>query len=192
MIMEQTVLQAVSGPVYLGGPSANASWNIPLALKSLCGEIEAARLLIQAHEPLMQIRIAGEKEALTELGIATTCVVVTSFITERAIKTLIALTKPQTKPPQVHKLSDLFRRLCSVNQDKIQHQLEALPDYWSHYAETETVERILSIANDNFVDWRYVMEPNGATGGTPKPLLKVAVAVTLVGIRRLRGRAGRC
>lgn len=93
MNMERTIAELVPGQVYLGGPSANRSWNVPLALHSLCGEIEAAHLLVQAHEPLLRHRLAGSKQAFTELGIATMCVVITSLIAERAIKTLIAQTR---------------------------------------------------------------------------------------------------
>ena len=67
----------------------------------------------------------------------------------------------------------------------MQHQWETLPVVWKHDADTSTVDRILEIASDNFVDWRYTMEPKGVTGAVPKPLLKVAVAITLVAIHRL-------
>ena len=161
-------------------------------MKSLCGEIEAARILIQAHDPLLDHRLAGFGEITTELGIATISVVTTSFIAERAIKTLIAQTKPHEKPwsrsdaIDGHNLSGLFcQRLDAVDREAVQHQLQTLPVFWKHYADTSTVEEILEIASSNFVDWRYAMEPKGATGGVPKPLLKVAVAFTLVGIDRL-------
>ena len=98
MIMEETISQTFLGRIYLLGPSANPFWNVPRALKSLCGEIEAAQILIRAWEPLLNHRIAGNNEALTEVGIATTCVVTTSLVAERAIKTLIAQAKPQEKP----------------------------------------------------------------------------------------------
>ena len=192
MNMEATISEVFPCRVYLGGPSANSSWNVPLALKSLCGEIEAARILIQAHEPLLRRRLAGSNEALTELGVATMCVVATGFIAERAIKTLMAQANPEKKPwsPKRggggHDLSSLFRDgLHPVDQAAVQHRLKALPSFWSDYAETSSVEDILEIASDNFVDWRYAMEPSGASGGVPKPLLKVAVALTLVGIERL-------
>ena len=77
MIMEETISQTFLGRIYLLGPSANPFWNVPRALKSLCGEIEAAQILIRAWEPLLNHRIAGNNEALTEVGIATTCVVTT-------------------------------------------------------------------------------------------------------------------
>ena len=163
-----------------------------MALKSLCGEIEGARILIQAHDPLLSHRLAGFKETLTEFGIATTCVVTTGLIAERAIKTLIAQTKPLEKPwsrkdaIDGHNLRGLFReRLNAEDRMAVQHQLETLPMFWKHYADTSTAADILSIASDNFVDWRYAMEPKGVTGGVPKPLLKVAVAITLVGIHRV-------
>ena len=192
MNMERTISEIFPSRIYLEGPSANRYWNVPLALKSLCGEIEAARILTQAHEPLLSHRVAGFRETFTELGIATICVVTTSFIAERAIKTLIAQTKPQEKPwsrkdaIDGHNLSGLFcQRLDAVDQAAVQHQLENLPCFWDHYADTSTAERILDIASNNFVDWRYAMEPKGAAAGVPKPLLKVAVAFTLVGIDRL-------
>ena len=194
MTMEETISQTFPGRIYLLGPSANPFWDAPRALKSLCGEIEAAQILIEAHEPLLNHRLAGNKEALTELGIATTCVVTTSLIAEKAIKTLVAQTKPQEKPwspkllPGVkgHDLSALFKqRLNPMDQNAVQRQLETLPDFWNHYSETRSVEEILDIASDNFVDWRFAAESGGAPGGVPKPLLKVAVAFTLEGINRL-------
>ena len=98
MDMERTISEVFRRRIYLGGPSANPYWNVPLALKSLCGEIEGAKTLIQAHDPLLSHRLAGFKETLTELGIAAMCVVTTGLIAERAIKTLIAQTKPLEKP----------------------------------------------------------------------------------------------
>ena len=192
MDMERTISEVFRRRIYLGGPSANPYWNVPLALKSLCGEIEGAKTLIQAHDPLLSYRLAGFKETLTELGIAAMCVVTTGLIAERAIKTLIAQTKPLEKPwsrkdaIDGHNLSELFRkRLNAEDRAAVQHQLETLPVFWKHYADTSTVDRILEIASDNFVDWRYTMEPKGVTGAVPKPLLKVAVAITLVAIHRL-------
>lgn len=194
MAMEETISQTFLGKTYLGGPSANPFWNVPLSLKSLCGEIEAAQILIQAHEPLLEHRLAGNDELLTELGIATTCVVTTSLIAEKAIKTLVAQTKHREKPwsPKLlpglkgHDLAALFRqRLNPADQDAVQRQLETLPAFWNHYAETRSLEEILDIASNNFNTWRYAIERGGATGGVPKPLLKVSVAFTLVGIDRL-------
>ena len=194
MTMEETILQTFVGRTYLGGPSANPFWNVPFSLKSLCGEIEAAQFLIQAHAPLLEQRLAGNEEMLTELGLATTCVVTTSLIAEKAIKTLVAQTKHREKPwsPKLlpglkgHDLAALFRqRLNPADQDAAQHQLEILPAFWNQYAETRSLEEILDIASNNFDDWRYAMEGGGPTGGIPKPLLKVSVAFTLVGINRL-------
>ena len=48
MDMERTISEVFSGRIYLGGPSVNPYWSVPLSLKSLCGEIEEARVLIQA------------------------------------------------------------------------------------------------------------------------------------------------
>ena len=192
MDMERTITEVFPGRIYLGGASANPYWNVPLALKSLCGEIEGARILIQSHDPLLSHRLAGYKERWMELGIATICCVTTGLIAERAIKTLIAQTKPLEKPwsrkdaIDGHNLSGLFReRLNAEDQTAVQHQLETLPVFWKNYADTDTADNILKIAGDSFVDWRYAMEPQGATGGAPKPLLKVAVAITLVGVHRL-------
>ena len=194
MTMEETILQTFVGRTYLGGPSANPFWNVPFSLKSLCGEIEAAQFLIQAHAPLLEQRLADNEEMLTELGLATTCVVTTSLIAEKAIKTLVAQTKHREKPwsPRLlpglkgHDLAALFRqRLNPTDQDAVQHQLETLPAFWNHYAETRSLEEILDIASNNFDDWRYAMEGGSPTGGIPKPLLKVSVAFTLVGINRL-------
>lgn len=140
----------------------------------------------------MARRLAGQKEALTELGMATMRVVTTSLIAERAIKTLIAQAIPEKKPSNFtkgtdgHDLNLLFSQILDpADQAAVQHQLRTLPTFWSKYAETSSVENVLSVASTNFVDWRYAMEPSGADGGVPKPLLKVAVALTLVGIDRL-------
>ena len=172
--------------IYLGGPSASPHWHIPRALHSLYGEIEAADMLIRAWEPLLDQRLADNGEQATELGIATSAIVVTSLITERAIKTLIAQTKPHEPVPHSHELSTLFREdLDTTAQDAVQRRLETLPRLWDDYAGTSTTASVLEISNKNFVDWRYAMEPKEVTGGMPKPLLTVAVAATLVGIDRL-------
>ena len=116
MNMDTTISETLPGRIYPGGPSASRFWNVPLALKSLCGEIEAAQILIQAHEPLLRRRLAGSNETLTELGMATMCVVTTSLIAERAIKTLIAQVSPKEKPwsrkngGDGHDLTGLFRQ----------------------------------------------------------------------------------
>ena len=173
------------GNMYLGGPSANPSWHVPRALHSLCGEIAAADTLIRSSEPLWSQRLADQREPITKLGVATTCVVVTALIAEKALKTIIAQTKPQGAPPHSHKLSELFHKNLDVNeQEAVQRELESLPAFWGGYAETATALAILDTASTSFVEWRYAME-RGATGGMPKPLLTVAVAVTLVGMARL-------
>ena len=174
------------GAIYLGGPSANPHWHIPRALHSLYGEIEAADMLIRACEPLMGQRLAGDGEQTAELGIATTTVVLTSLIAERALKTLIAQTKPHAPVPHSHELSALFGNgLDATEQDAVQRRLETLPRFWDNYAASSTAASVLDIASNNFVDWRYTMEPRKVTGGMPKPLLAAAIAVTLVGIERL-------
>ena len=68
MNMEQTIFSTFAKPIYLGGPSVNPHWNVPRQLKSLCGEIHAAQMLVQVHEPLLNQRLAGHGEALNELG----------------------------------------------------------------------------------------------------------------------------
>ena len=186
MNMEQTIFSTFAKPIYLGGPSVNPHWNVPRQLKSLCGEINAAQMLVQVHEPLLNQRLAGHGEALNELGVATMCVVATSMIVERSIKTLIAQTQPDAKPPWTHPLVTLFKdHLGSAYQGLAQHHLENLPDVWADYAETSSVLDIVEIASDNFVRWRYVAEAEGANNGIPKPLLKVGVALTLAGVNLL-------
>ena len=127
-----------------------------------------------------------------ELGTAAACVVATSLIAERSIKTLIAQVAPNEKPwsgvppSNRHNLIWLFQqKLDSQVQADVENQLETLPKFWLDYAETSSVADILTISKTNFEDWRYAMEPSGATGGVPKPLLKVSVALTLVGVSHL-------
>ena len=183
MDMEQTILATFPMQIYLKGPSANLEWNVPRQLKSLCGEIDAAQVLVQMHEPLMARRLTGHGEPLTELGVATMCVVATSMIVERSIKTLIAQTQPNVKPPWKHQLATLFKdHLDPAYQSLAQYHLETLPAFWADYAETSSVLDIVEIASDNFVTWRYTAEPEGAGNGIPKPLLKVGVALTLTGV----------
>ena len=186
MNMEQTILSIFAKPIYLGGPSANPDWNIPLQLKSLCGEIDAAQMLVQLHEPLLDQRLTGHGEALNEIGVATTCIVVTSMIVERSIKTLLAQTQPTAKPKHGHALLTLFKdHLGPAHQGLAQHHLETLPSFWADYAETSSVLDIVEIASDNFVDWRYAAELSSVKNGIPKPLLKVGVALTLAGVNLL-------
>ena len=139
----------------------------------------------------MEQRIKTGKESLFELGTATACVVATSLIAERAIKTLIAQVAPNQQPwsgvtrSNRHSLIWLFeQKLDSQVQAEVECQLWTLPEFWIDYAETNSVAKILRLSSTNFEDWRYAME-KGATGGVPKPLLKVAVALTLVGVSHL-------
>ena len=193
MDMEETLQAVFQGRhLYLGGPSVNCNWHVPVALKSLCGEIEASRFLIRSWEPLLEHRIKTGKESLFELGTATACVVATSLIAERAIKTLIAQVAPNERPwsgvprSDRHSLIWLFQqKLDSRVQAEVEDQLKTLPKFWLDYAEASSVAEILGISNANFEDWRYAMEPSGATGGVPRPLLKVSVALTLVGVSHL-------
>ena len=100
--------------LYLGGPSINPYWNVPLALHSLEGEIETARKIIELWEPLLNHRLAANEEHLHELGTATVAVMVTAVIAERGLKSLIAQTQPTVKPPtgrNGHKLDYLFGQL---------------------------------------------------------------------------------
>lgn len=188
MDMEQTLLKTFPDRrIFLGGPSANEYWNVPLALRSLSGEIEAAQSLIGLWEPLSERRTRSG-EAWTELGLVTACIMLAGHIAEVALKTLIAQAEPDDEPPKGpdgHNLSSLFNRLDPSTQEKIQRRLETMPDYWKQFAETGSAKEVLDIARDNFIDWRYAMEPTGANRGIPKPLLKVAVAITLVGVHDL-------
>ncbi len=59
--------------MYLGGPSVNPHWNVPRALHSLEGEIEAARKVIEVWEPFLQHRLAGNKEHSYELVVSQIC-----------------------------------------------------------------------------------------------------------------------
>lgn len=180
--------------MYLGGPSINRHWNVPRALHSLEGEIEAARKLIEIWEPLLHHRVAGNKEHPNELGTATAAVVLTSIAAERAIKSLIAQTQPNVKPWQLpglksrehHELSKLFGKLQPEQQRECQTQFQQLPTFWLEYWEGDEIEEVFRIANSSFVDWRYTMEPKATTGGIPKGVLKAGVAVKLVCWRHLR------
>ena len=180
-------------PMYLGGPSVNPHWNVPRALHSLEGEIEAARKVIEVWEPFLQHRLAGNKEHPYELGIATTAVILTSIVAERAIKSLIAQTQPGVKPWQLpglkprehHELSKLFGKLQPEQQRECQTQFQQLPTFWLEDWDGDEIEDVFGIANSSFVDWRYTMEPKATTGGIPKGVLKAAVAVKLVCWRHL-------
>ena len=179
--------------MYLGGPSVNPHWNVPRALHSLEGEIEAARKVIEVWEPFLQHRLAGNKEHSYELGLATTAVILTSIVAERAIKSLIAQTKPVVKPWQLpglkrkehHELSKLFGKLQPEQQRECQAQFQQLPAFWPEYWDGDEIEDVFRIANSSFVDWRYTMEPKATTGGIPKGVLKAAVAVQLICCRHL-------
>lgn len=58
------ILPGQGHPVYLGGPSVNPFWNVPLALKSLCGEIEAAQNLTRLMRPLWLVASLVKKKRL--------------------------------------------------------------------------------------------------------------------------------
>ena len=170
------------GSVYLKGPSANPTWDVPLALHSLLGVLVAAEALVRLWEHDSGPRLSGEPESNCELGSVAACIVVTSYAAETALKTIVAQTKPNDEVPRTHDLSELFHKhIPRQEQESIQHRLEALPNPWRDVVGSSTASNLLDIARTNFVDWRYVMEPKRAQDGIPKPLLAVAIAVTLVG-----------
>ena len=134
-------------------------------------------------DPLLNHRTAGNKEHLQELGTATIAVIVTSAIAERALKSLIAQTQPNVKPPSGrdgHDLRMLFGKLYPQVQQQLKTHLETMPDIWAQYWEGDNIEEVFRIADTNFVDWRYTMEPKAVSGAIPKGVLKAAVAVKTV------------
>ena len=175
-------------PMYPGGPSINLHWHVPIALHSLEGEIVAARKVVEIWEPFLRHRVTENKEHVYELGTATTAIILTSIIAERAIKSLIAQTQPNVKPWQLpglkprehHELSKLFGKLRPEQQQECQMQFQGLPASWLEYWEGDDIEDVFRIANSSFVDWRYTMEPKATTGGIPKGVLKAGVAVKKV------------
>ena len=77
--------------------------------------------------------------------------------------------KDRRKGQDGHNLKVLFsQRIDPLDQNAVQRRLEALPDFWSRYAEVDTVGNILDIASDNFVDWRYAAELRGRSPSPPR------------------------
>lgn len=173
--------------------SVNPHWHVPAALQSLEGEIVAAQNSIAEWEPYLAYRLSGNSEHLYERGMVTTCIIQTAIIAERSIKTLIAQTQPKTNPKRTHKLIVLYKNLSIPVQQQVQTQYETLPESWAQYAvekvgETieDSVEAIMNLASDNFIDWRYTMERSRTTNGIPKLLLKASVAIKFVCWRHLQ------
>ena len=164
--------------------STNPHWHIPRALESLEGEVEAARLVIGLWEGYSRWRLQGLGQRKGELGTATSAIVLSSMVAERALKTLHAHCLPTSAPPRTHALVEIYDEIDATTQSEVESQFRNMPNEWDGYDDNATVAAILQIADHNFVDWRYTMEPRSTGGGIPKPLLRVAAAVVMVCMRK--------
>ena len=174
----------------LGGPSINPHWHVPRSLHLLEGELVALMILVDAWQRHLQSRLDGNGELTHELGIATSITVLAAHAAEVSPKALLAQTHPTEKPRTFgqHQLSKLFSALDSSVQLEVEKQFVAMPTEWEKYIGEEygdSVGSIFSIADNSFVDWRYIME-DGASGGIPKGVLKATAAARIVCAKKLR------
>ena len=130
-------------------------------------------------------RLSGCSEDLSELGAATSAILLTAIAAERGLKTLFALDNPNAKPLEIHPLDKLFGKLKRSTQESVRVRFRELVTENSKHCDDDDIEKVFSIAAKAYVEWRYTMEPNDVSGGIPKGLLIAAMAVKDVGISEL-------
>ena len=95
----------------LSGQGVNPYWNVPQTLESLQGLQKSGLLLIKELDKHIAQRDAGGGIRPAAMGNVVATVLVTSYATEIALKTVHAQTVPDKKPPSGHNLAKLFARL---------------------------------------------------------------------------------
>ena len=160
----------------------NSHWSVPKGLEDLQGLMKGAILLIEELDRQIVRRDKGERPLPEIIGIAACVTMVTSYATEIAIKTLIAQTKPEQKPPKSHKLLYLFDQLDQDAQEKVQNTFNTMtPIGQPNWIDANgSIRQMIEIGSANFVEWRYRPEKKSVSNGIPKGLINVAEAVRIV------------
>ena len=174
---------------YVRGPGVNPHWSVPYGLEDLQGLMKGAMLLIEELDRHIARRDRGERPLPYIIGIAQSAIIVTSYATEIAIKTLIAQTKPSQKPPKGHDLLCLFDQLDQNTQEKVQHTFITMtPLGQPNWINTnQNIRQTIVIGRENFVEWRYRSERRSASNGVPKGLINVAEAIRRVTLGLMMG-----
>lgn len=163
----------------------NPHWSVPKGLEDLQGMMKGAILLIEELDKQLARRDKGEHPLPDIIGIAACATMVTSYVAEIAIKTLIAQTKPGQKPPKSHNLLYLFDQLDQDTQEKVQNTFITMTPLgqpnWINM--NENIRQTIAIGSENFVEWRYRAEKKSVSNGIPKSLINVVEAVRRVTLR---------
>ena len=167
--------------ITLSGQGVNPYWNVPRTLGSLQGLQKSGMLLIKELDKHIAQRDAGGGGHPEAIGNIVATVLLTSYATEIALKTVHAQTVPDKKPPCGHDLAKLFARLDDNSQRRAQHKLETLsvlgePNW---IGKNPNIEKIIGTGSSNFTDWRYLSEKPSVGGGVPKGLINVAQALRI-------------
>ena len=168
--------------VHLRGQGVNPHWDVHRSLEAIQGFQKAALMLIKDMDRHIAQRDAGADNLSEMIGSAQAAVVITSLAAEYALKTLLAQTKPDKKPPKTHDLLKLFNELDSAPKLKAQKYLETLPVIGEQdwIGEQPDIRSILQMGRKNFTDWRYLAEATSVENGVPKPLINVVQALRKV------------
>lgn len=159
---------------------ANPRWIVAASLSTLPGLMESAILLIREADQSMS---RNEKQYIA--GRVSSAVILASYSTEIALKTLFVQTKTQDMPPRSYDLLDLFESLDQHVQDQVQNMFETMTPIGQHdwIDQNESVRSMIEMGRTNFVDWRFLMERLQTGGGVPKSLINICQAVMLVCLR---------
>ena len=160
---------------HLPGNGVNAHWNVHRSLEMLQGLQNSAMLLIREMDDHVKQRDTGGGQHPNMMGNAVAAIVLTSYATELALKTLQAQIKPTERPPRGHNLLELYDALEPATKSEAQGLICKLKPMGSlnWVGETPDIRALIQQGNSNFSDWRYLPEKPQMTGGVPKVLVNV-------------------
>ena len=160
---------------HLPGDGPNTHWNIHRSLEMLQGLQNSSMLLIQELDGHLEQRDAGGGKHPNMMGNGVAVIVLTSYATEIALKTLHALSEPYEPPPRGHSLLDLFDGLEPAIKSEAQDLIRQLPPLGAPnwIGENPDIRELIKQGNSNFSDWRYLPEKPRMSGGVPKVLVNV-------------------
>ena len=173
--------------MHLPGDGPNSHWNIHRSLEMLQGLQSAAMLLIRKMDQHVEQRDAGSGEHPHMMGNAVAVVVLTSYATEIALKTLHALNKPYEPPPRGHYLMDLYDQLEATVKAEAQQSISELPPLGapSWIGENPDIRALICQGNSNFSDWRYLPERPRVESGVPKVLVNIVQVIQELCLKRV-------
>lgn len=161
--------------IHLAGDGINSHWNVHRSLEMLQGLQNSAMLLIRELDNHVKQRDTGGGKHPNMMGNVVAAIVLTSYASEIALKTLHAQTKPNEPPPRGHYLLDLYDELDSSTKSEAQELICKLRPMGSPewIGKNPDIRALVKQGNSNFSDWRYLPEKAHMTNGVPKVLVNV-------------------